>query len=151
MMLEKLGFNEKWIHYIRLCITSVSFAVLVNGIPGDRFFPTRVIMQGDPLSPYIFICAELLARKFYAHSMGGEKLLGEKIGHFGIKIPFLTYAVDTMLFARASDRSCHIIKNVLDKYCAMSGKLVNFHKSAFQSTNNVSTRSDEGFQSILQT
>ena len=150
-MLEKLGFNEKWIQWIRMCITPLSFSVLVNGILGDRFFPSRGIRHVDPLSPYIFIlCAELLGREISAHSMGGEKLLGVKLGRTGIKITFLTFADDTMLFAKASDCSYHIIKSVLDKYCSMSGQLVNFHKSIFQCSENVSPQMEVGFQSILQ-
>lgn len=46
-------------------------------------------------------------------------------------MPLLTIADDTMIFAKAKNESFNIINNILDKYCAMSGQLVNFRISAF--------------------
>ncbi|XP_048490082.1 secreted RxLR effector protein 78-like [Beta vulgaris subsp. vulgaris] len=71
--LEKLGFCSRWIEWLKQCITTVSFSVLVNGIPGETFVPSRGIRQGDPLSPYIFIlCAEILARQLHRASSIGS-------------------------------------------------------------------------------
>lgn len=149
--MSKLGFHEIWINWIRECITSVSFSVLVNGTPTDQLFPSRGIRQGDPLSPYLFIlCAELLTRNLSYHSINGHKLIGVTPGHSRMKIPFLTFADDTMIFAKASSQSCTIIKNILDKYFKMSGQLVNFNKSAFQCTKNVSQIERDDFKRILQ-
>ncbi|XP_048491639.1 uncharacterized protein LOC104900847 [Beta vulgaris subsp. vulgaris] len=149
-MLQHLGFSMVWINWIRACLSSVSFSVLANGIPGDRFFPSRGIRQGDPLSPYLFIlCAELLARQFHHNSMTNDKLVGVSIGKSGVKVHFLTFADDTMIFAKANKDSCVLIKSILDKYCSMSGQLVNFNKSAFQCTANVSDSEIEVFQEIL--
>ncbi|XP_021803273.1 uncharacterized protein LOC110747395 [Prunus avium] len=47
-VLEKLGFAGDWISLVMRCITSVEFAVIVNGSPGISFKPTRGIRQGDP-------------------------------------------------------------------------------------------------------
>lgn len=61
------------------------------------------ISQGDPLSPYIFIlCAEFLARQLHQTSSTGTKSVGVKLGHSRVKIPFLTFTNDTMVFAKAS-------------------------------------------------
>lgn len=72
-----------------------------------------------------------------------------KIRRSGIKIPFLTFADDTLLFAKANSRSCISIKSILDDYCSMSGQLVNFHKSSFQCTVNVFNHDCTEFKSIL--
>ena len=37
------------------CITSATFAVLINGIPSGFFPASRGIRQGCPLSPLLFI------------------------------------------------------------------------------------------------
>lgn len=124
--------------------------ILFNNTSGERFKTLRGIRQGDPPSPYIFIlCAELLARQLQAAS-------DDKFSGIGIQlitdtdcIPFLTFADNTMIFAKATSKSCAIIKNTIQEYCNMSGQLVNFHKSAFRCTKNVPRNTIDSLEAIL--
>ena len=47
----------------------------------------------------------------------------------GPRIPFLVFANDCIIFAKASQNACNNINGILQKFCALSGQLVNFHKS----------------------
>jgi hypothetical protein len=51
----KLGFDAFFVEWVMRCVTLVSFSVKVNGRLSDTFRPTRGIIQGDPISPYLFL------------------------------------------------------------------------------------------------
>lgn len=58
----KMGFHEKWISLMMMCVTMVSYFVLTNGEPRGRIIPSKGIRQGDPIFPYMFLlCAEGLS------------------------------------------------------------------------------------------
>lgn len=51
MVMLKLGFHETWAGWIKMCIESVSYSVIVNKESVGPIFSGRGLRQGDSLSP----------------------------------------------------------------------------------------------------
>lgn len=47
--MEGMRFSSNWIDRIMMCVETVRYSILINGIPSKEFTPRRGIRQGDPL------------------------------------------------------------------------------------------------------
>jgi amino acid transporter len=90
-IMRKLGFHSSWLNWIKLCISSSSFSILINGNPFGLFFPKRGLRQGDPLSPFLFI----LGSKVLSHLLFREEAVGNLKG---LKISRHTSTIHHLLF-----------------------------------------------------
>lgn len=54
-MLRRVGFEEKWVGWMKACVCGGSMSVLVNGSPTEEINIQRGLKQGDPLAPFLFL------------------------------------------------------------------------------------------------
>jgi len=127
--LKKMGFEASFLNLIKACITRPWITPLVNGRLGEAFQSTRGLIQGCPLSPYLFILmAESFSKVLDFHQRVGL-ITGIKFGNGVMNINHSQFADDTLLIRGASITIARRFKVLLDKFMDYSGGLVNQQKS----------------------
>ena len=128
-MMKQMGFDSRWIALIMEYISSVSYSILINGVPSDIIHPTRGLRQGDPLSPYLFlICSEGLHSLLQKAADAGH-IRGVSICKKGPRLTHLFFADDSLVFCRANLAECQKVQNLLDIYEKASGQQLNQNKT----------------------
>ncbi|XP_019179229.1 PREDICTED: uncharacterized protein LOC109174447 [Ipomoea nil] len=135
-MLRRLGFGDRWVQLVMLCVRSVRYKVLINGRPSEEIVPTRGLRQGDLLSPYLFIiCAEGLSL-LLQDSQAKGLIHGCRVARGAPAISHLFFADDSLLFFKANLQEAMEVKRCLGVYEAYSGQAVNFNKSSISFNRN---------------
>ena len=155
-IMRKMGYNERWIRLVMVCVKTVTYSILVNGEPQGLITPIRGIRQGDPFSPFLFLlCTEGLHGLIQQAARVGD-LKGISLCRRGPELTHLLFADDSMLFCRATPNECRNIIDILERYEKASGQKVNknktsifFNKSTLDSTKQ-EIKNALGVQEIVQ-
>lgn len=129
-LLQTLGFEEEWIAKIMFCVSTVSYAALINDQPYGWIQPERGLRQGDPLSPFLFVlCTEGLIHLIQKAVDRGE-IQGIQFSEAGPMIHHMLFADDSLLICKATEEQARKIMEILKIYEKATGQLVNIAKSA---------------------
>ena len=123
-----MGFPERFIHWIKLCITTPSFSVQVQGELAGYFQSSRGLRQGCSLSPYLFVlCMNVMSLKM-------DKAMRE--GKFNphprcqsLQLTHLCFADDLILFVEGTKCSVEGALTVFDEFELWSGLSISLEKS----------------------
>jgi hypothetical protein len=149
-VMKHMGFGERWIALIMMCIRTVKYSVIVNGNPCGIITPSRGIRQGDPISPYLFLlCAEVLSAMI-TRANGEGRLMGVPTSKRGPKISHLFFADDSLLFCRATLMQWNHLSSILKVYEETSGQKMNENKTAIFFSKNTTETDKEQIQWVAR-
>ena len=100
-LLERMGFGDRWRRWLKTCVSTVRFLVLVNGSPAGFFGSSRGLRQGDPLSPFLFLLImEVLSHILKKTEDAGfiQGFLVGPVNSTGIRVSHLLFSDDIILF-----------------------------------------------------
>ena len=104
-MMDKIGFGSKWLGWIRWCISTVHFFVLVNGTPSGFFSSSKGLRQGDSLSPNLFILVMEILSCLLSRAKDGGFIKGfwvKERNVVGVEVSHLFFVDDILIFCDAS-------------------------------------------------
>ena len=131
-VLRRRGFPETWIRWVKQCVTTPTFAVLVNGRPqGGWIHPQQGIRQGCPLAPLLFILAADALAVCTSQLCSSDAFAGFQSPNIPGGIPLLQYADDMTFFIQGSWAAAHTLSVMMDIFSDFSGLHLNRAKSSF--------------------
>ncbi|KAI0492376.1 hypothetical protein KFK09_026647 [Dendrobium nobile] len=122
--LKLKGFSDKFIDWIKGCISNVHFYICLNGSLEGFFSSSSGLRQGCPLSPLLFC----IAMDGLSQCLQQSSFVGLNQGSFSIK--HLMYADDFLVFGMASHANLVCLKNTLHLFSEDSGLYINLTKSS---------------------
>ncbi|KAL0006736.1 hypothetical protein SO802_008238 [Lithocarpus litseifolius] len=141
-IMKKMGFHKKWIVLMMMCVSTVSYSVLINGEPKGKIVPSRGLRQGDPISPYLFLlCTEGLLAMLKKEEKEGH-IKGVAVSRGAPSVSHLLFTDDCILFCKASVLECDRVLKVLKDYERVSGQKLNKEKTSLYFSKNT----DRGVQ-----
>lgn len=118
-VMTAMEFPSQFITWVRSCISTAMYSVVINGELEGFFKGEKGLRQGDPISPHLFLLV----------MEGLHATLQRKIsqGHFNfhpkcsdLSIYYLAFADDLFLLAGADCPSLEIIKEGWDEFYYLS-------------------------------
>ncbi|WVZ74605.1 hypothetical protein U9M48_022767 [Paspalum notatum var. saurae] len=124
---SELGFPTRWCDWIAALLSTSLSRVLLNGVPSALIKHGRGLLQGDPLSPLLFIIAIDPLQKLLdlATNMG---CLGKLYGKTAT-LRASMYADDAAIFIKPTCKDVSSLVRLLENFGDTSGLLANARKS----------------------
>lgn len=129
-VLWKKGFGDRWRKWIKGCLQSTNFSILINGRPRGKFTASRGLGQGDSLSPFLFNLVVDGLGRIIDRAREVSLVKGLEVGKDKVEITHLQFADDTILFLRADEENLRGITRVLKIFSGISGLKINADKSS---------------------
>ncbi|KAL6227497.1 hypothetical protein ACLB2K_001454 [Fragaria x ananassa] len=128
--LVRFGFSRDWIRLIVTYVTTVSFAIVLNGKPGRIFCPSQGLRQGDPISPYLFLLVSEVLSLCLTKCVGDGSLIGIRLSRGDLIMSHLFFADDALFFIRATLGNVSRLSIIFKDYCTASGQAISQDKSS---------------------
>ena len=125
LTLEKMGFGQSFIRWVRLLYTRARCSILINGYSSPVFYPSRGVRQACPLSPLLYVLTmEVLATNLSAH----PDLVGLQLPYSSSPLPVVSlYADDTSAIV-TSEPGIKAVFDTYNRFEKASGSKLNLSK-----------------------
>ena len=123
-VLEKLGFGQGFIEWIKILNKNITASVIQAGVKSEFFKIERGCKQGDPIAAYLFILCTQIMTYMITQNKEIKRLI---IANHNIKL--CQFADDATLILNGSDQSLQAALNTIEIFGSFSGLKMNTTKT----------------------
>ena len=105
-LLEKKGFSPRWRKWMSGCLSTISYAVLVNGNAKGWVKASRDLRQADPLSFFLFTLVVDVLSRMLLRAEERNALEGFRVGRNRTRVFHLQFAMIPFSFLALEKRTC---------------------------------------------
>lgn len=134
--LDILHFPLHIMALIYAYMSSSSFSINWQGRASHRFFPSRGLRQGDPMSPLLFVITLERLSHCIQDTVQDGAWTPLKFGRSGPTVSHLLFANDILLVAEACISNAQVINDIIGHFASCSGQTVNKAKSCILFSHN---------------
>ena len=127
-LLEAFDMPDKFIGWVKECISTPSYSVIVNGELNGHFEGRKGLRQGDPISSLLFVMAMDVLSKMLDKGAVNQVFKP----HPSCEDPLIThlsFADDVLIFFDGSEESLAGIMSILEEFRMVSGLKINKEKT----------------------
>jgi hypothetical protein len=128
LLLTHLGFEVPFIKSVMALISSVSFAVIINGENSLFFISERGLGQGCPLSPLLFLLVDEGLSKTIESAAKAGNFQGIRVA-LGLRITHLLFVDDVLIFYNGQVGDAEILAGILNIFRLAIGMLMKSQNS----------------------
>lgn len=127
--LQALGFSNKFLEPVLLCISSTSMAIRSNGCTSEYFKPSRGLQQGDLLSSFLFnLCINQLSTSIQKECERGD-WKPFCFNNQEVLLSHMVFANDIVIFGEATLENIQHVLRLVEDFCLASEQTINYTKS----------------------
>lgn len=118
-----MGFHLDFNRWIMSCITSMSFAILINGATSHFFHFEHGLRVGFPVSPLLFLLVTEGLSKFFLKAHFDGDFRGKFVSQ-ALAITHLLFVDDILIFCDGSQRGLQNVCQGLDLFHTAFGMVI---------------------------
>ena len=126
----QIGVPLQTVNWIMGCLTSATFAVLINGTPSNFFPASRGLRQGCPLSPLLFILVIEGLSLLIADARRNGLIRGIQISS-SLALTHLLFVDDVILMGTGTLQEWDAFDVILETFCKAFDMRISLEKSCF--------------------
>ena len=114
-MMRRFGMEEKWVRWMTTCVCGGYMSILLNGSPTKEINVHRVLKQGDPLAPFLFLLVAEAFNGLMTNAVHRNLFKGFEVTRGGLVVSHLQYVDHTLCIGEPTVDNLLVVESRIER------------------------------------